>query len=508
MRLWPFASKAQPTEPRSVGPNVYEGWVGNWPVEDWHALVEKKGVEVYAEMYERDDMVRSSILTLQLAALHKGYRCDPAPFEKAEEESREEEAARFAADAWTAMAGSPIENLRTLLSPLYMGFVCIEPIWTDVLTDGEWAGKRRYSRLKPLRHEYVKFHMDAHGDVTEIVQETQGYGAADQYIHFEPSELIYWAHDAGDGNPYGRSLLDPAFPAYFGKLEAEKAWVRYCERFGTPIPWGEYPADAGEDYKSTFLTVLKSIRTSATFAVPQGWKVNLWQAQHAEQVAFFTEFFAHADRRIARAIGIPSLVNENTETGAYSLGQAHLTTLGQRIAYYQQTIEDVIQEQWLEPLHRENYPPEVGCPSFKLQPFGEEDLKLLAEIGQMLSGMGLPIAQADLYEKFPFRRPEEDEETIKAPAPVIMAPQPVEEGPDEEEPEEAEEEETELPPEMVKNQFAKRELNELEQRIDFAGMDRDEALADDIAAENFAIIFESIAQQVTSGKANGARRRR
>lgn len=499
-----FASK-KPTETRSIGPNVYEGYVGNWPVEDWHALVDKKGRAIYAEMYERDDMVRSSVMTLQLAALHKGYSVTPAVFDPVEgQETPEEEAARFAADAWDAMQGSPIENLRTLLSPMYMGFCAIEPVWTDVLTDGEWAGKRRYARLKPLPVEWVKFRMDAHGDITGMVQETQGT-ASGQYIEFEPGDLIYWAHDAGDGNPYGRSLLDPAFPAYFGKLEAEKSWVRYCERFGTPIPWGRYPEDAGEGYKTTLLTVLKSIRTAATFAVPSNWDVQLWQAQHSEQVAFFTEFFAHADRRIARSIGIPSLVNENSETGAYSLGQAHLTTMGQRIIYYQRTLEDVIQEQWLEPLHRENYPPTVGCPRFHMNPFAEDDLKFLADIAQVLTGMGLPLAQADLYDKFPFRRPEEGEDTLEkkaAPMPFLPAPEPEEE-PEEGEPEEEDEEKKELPPEMIENQFAI--ADPIERFANFAATNAEEDLALKVWGEVAGIVLEDAAEKVASSGSPGAR---
>jgi hypothetical protein len=519
------------TEPQAIGINVYAGYESA-PFENPDPIAEKLGIDVYREMYRRDDMVKSAACTIQLAALATGWRFQPAG--KAKDQpglEQEQRAADFQDHQLNSMPGSPIQLFRELLDPPFVGFMVAEKIWADqVDVDGDFAGLRRIARIKSLDPTYIKFDLDVHGDMKPeagILQEVFGTtvpretsGAQSRWIPFDLEDVVYWAFDPLNGNnPYGNSLLTPVYGHYMLKKGALMKWGKFMERFGIPVPVGRPPVGVDAKEREVYFGYLKNLGNVNAALFPSTWPLDLLQAGSADTVNFFSELFDRCNRAIARACLMPALVFENTATGAYALGAAHLDQFTWTLTLLRELVAYIYNQQVVIQSHKFNFPPQVGAPKLVFNPFTQEDMERVANVVVTMTEKGVPLKEDEVYERIGWKKPKQGDKVIGT-GPTVGSPPEGEEAPLEQSgapgPEEKGKRSAEKittkgeSPEKGKAKEKRAAMGDepllpAEQVADFDETNRTEETDTAEASVDLALVFESMAQAVRDdlGKAAG-----
>lgn len=398
---------------RMYGTNYFSGYTDdNVEYVNPDLLVGEKGVGIFREMMDRDDMVAASYAYLQMAALSTGWQIEPAS-----DEDADKAVADYATHALEAMQGSVQQMLLNILDAIPMGFVVLEKIWAKPETMGDWSGKQGLYRLSHKNPVYIDFNLDEFGHIREngIWQETLTGG----HNKFTRDEVVYWAYDTKDDNPYGRSPSRRAYRWYFFKDGCVRLWARYVERYGMPILEGVFPKHADEDDKTALKTLLKEFRSSMTFIRREDWQVELHNPQsHYSETSLFTQSIQACNRAISRSIYLPALVMEIGEegTGSYALGKEHNNQFVWILNFVRDGLADVVNEQIIRPLVEHNFPEGTAYPHWCLTPFTDEDLESKARMMLLLVKMGLPISTEYLRDVFSIPEPGEGEEVVSAPS--------------------------------------------------------------------------------------------
>lgn len=516
-----------------AGTNVFEGYSGQalyyvHPDE----LVRQKGIEIYRQMQDRDDMVATAYAYLEMAALSTGWQIRPDGGDPSDVEC-----ADFCTHTLNSLRGGPTQSMRWIMDAIPIGFSVCEKQWGDVSGAGEFAGKQGFTRIIHRNPEHLHFRLDDHGDIRpeDGVWQEPSIGSGNG-IALPLADVVYWAFDPKDDNPYGRTPSRRAHRWWFIKDGTARLWARYMERYGLPVAIGKYSPSSGDEDRALLITYLKELRTSMVAAFRSDWVVDFHEMKHEGQTTLFSEALLACNRSIARAIMLPALVVEQQGTGAYALGKEHNDQFIWILNYIRSGVEEIVNRQVVAPLCRWNYGENREPPRFEFKPYNEEDLESKARMADTLTKAGLPIPRSWMYEEFSIPEPEEGEETTDKPVPPALAPfvgKPGEEPDTEEEPGKkppsAEEQilgmdkkkgeefaemaweaahgklhpKRELVSMALKNRI--REKSASEELIDFDAAEREEDADLAFAAENLAIIFESAAQEVgaQAGKGNG-----
>jgi phage gp29-like protein len=511
-----------------AGTNVFEGYSqGALYYQHPDELVAQKGIEIYRQMQDRDDMVATAYAYLEMAALSTGWQMDPAS-----DDPQDVLAADFATHTLENLRGGPTQSLRWIMDAIPIGFSVCEKIWGDIAGAGDFAGKQGFTRIIHRNPEHIFFRLDDHGDIRAedgIWQE--GAIGSPGGIALPVDDVVYWAFDPKDDNPYGRTPSRRAHRWWFIKDGTARLWARYMERYGIPVPIAKFSPNAGEDARTKMMKWLKEFRTTLTGAFPSDWSIDFLKNDHSDQTNLFSEALLACNRSIARAIMLPALVVEQQGTGAYALGKEHNDQFIWILNYIRAGVEEVVNRQIIAPLCIWNFGANVPPPRFRFKPYNEEDLAAKAQMCKTVSDTGVPIPLPWMYETFSIPVPADDDETTQKANPTPPQLQPFtgekqkpgvqEKPPTPEELAGISEKDKQQIAEMAweaangklrtERTFVRmgkmRDKSASEELIDFDAAAREEDADVAFAAENLAIIFESAAQEVgaQAGKGNGGR---
>jgi phage gp29-like protein len=511
----------QPTAFRGYGQSVVEG------VHDKLRYYENpEDIEIadLRKMWRRDDMVRNGVEMRTLAALSTGYEVEPAS-----DEERDKEAAEFIKAADLALPGGFFGLAKSIQrGAIIHGHSAHEARWTEPLDDEKWRGKRWYARVMERRATTIYYHLDTGGEIYKVTQEPWTTEGPQE---FAPEELILHRIDDLDGNPYGNSPLRTAYRYSFIKDELLTNWAFYGERYGLPFPMGKYPKRQGNDPSTSadnkanrelIITIIREMRKTYGIAVPKDFEIELLTGQHSSQTDFFDTFMSACNRGIARALLIPGLVGETTQSGsgAYALGKEHNDQFVWVLNADRQSIENVMDNQVIRPLWEWNFPPSVGMPRFRFNAFTEDNLGQAVEVLRFLTDKGGKVAVEDAHKMLHVRIAEDDEELLSGggggtaegsepPNSLGQAEQSTDRPADIGD-EDDDEEGDETLKGKKKMAALPRERSPFERRIDFAAINDAEDADAELAAANLGILFEGMAGVVeaSAGKGNGGQRTR
>ena len=223
-----------------------------------------------------------------------------------------------------------------------------------------------------------------------------------------PGQCIVYSHQGRHGNPYGRSKLKRAYAPWYIKTALLPAWGRALERYGSPLTVGKTPNatqpaldhygnDTGVSQGEYFLDRLKELISGACMVLEEGEEVTfeglstaLGDSHEAAQ--------NHLNKMLLRAIGLPSLVFDNTDVGSYSLGEKHYDVFIMGLEFLLLEVREVLLEQLVRRLLFWNFgwTGELGeFAGVSLQP--EDQAALIAGYVQLTdSGYMTPELKADL----------------------------------------------------------------------------------------------------------------
>jgi SPP1 gp7 family putative phage head morphogenesis protein len=280
------------------------------------------------------------------------------------------------------------EVLRDILSAYDYGFSLSEPIFRSPATS--LTGKWELSKIKVRPPHSFIFHLDEKGNVLEIEQ------LGGHTLKFKPETFMHHVYQPEFGNPYGKSDLKAAHPAWKAKKFIFRMAMRYAERFAGALAVGRYSAGMSADEVAKFHNILKTIQDNTSLTIPEEAKVELVQVAKDSSDSY-NKLLHMLNMWIARAILIPDLMGmsgEQTSGGSLALGKEQFKVFINSIKNDRITLQRKITIKIIEPLVQANFGNEVRCRfEFKPMEAGEESELLRLWVDAVNGKMFKPSAE-------------------------------------------------------------------------------------------------------------------
>ena len=227
-------------------------------------LQERGGVgssahELYRDLL-RDGKVHSGLQKRKLAVIGREWTVEPTV-----------DSAKGRADAGKVaeiLAASGFDRLcNSLLNAVLMGWQPSEIMWG--VQDG-LVVPLRYKARAQRRFRFVQDEGDVQPYLHLLTESDLQRGK-------RVPERKFIVHSVGsdDDNPNGIGLgLQLYWPVFF-KRKGVMAWNMLCERFGAPIPWGQYPSNATPQERKSLFRGLQAMQTDGVIMTPSGAQITL-----------------------------------------------------------------------------------------------------------------------------------------------------------------------------------------------------------------------------------------
>lgn len=305
-------------------------------------LARGNNYRVYDEMRD-DDQVKSAISFKKDIVVNAGWRivCDKPEISDFITQSLMERLDE-------GETGKTFDDvLRDMLSAYEYGFSIAEPVYT-LRSDNRYE----YKSIKVRPPHSFRFKLDRFGNILEIIQATD-----QNELSLDPQKFLHHVYQQEFGNPYGKSDLKAAHPAWVAKKFFMRFFAVYVERFASPTVVGKYKPTADANEAQRFHNMIKTIQNATTLAIPEDFMVEFIQAQRDASDAY-VKGLDMFNMWISRAILVPDLLGisgSKTAGGSYSLGETQFKMFLGTIEKDRKSLSRKITLKLIRPLVRANF---------------------------------------------------------------------------------------------------------------------------------------------------------
>lgn len=317
-------------------------------------LVRSNNYTIYDEMRD-DDQVKVALSLKKDMVLNSGWaiECDS----KEVREFIESNLKSLGDEA--AMLPGLDESLRDMLSAYDFGFSLSEILHRSPADSKSGKWELKVIRTRPP-HSFL-FHIDDFGNVLEVEQY-----AAKGSRKFKPDIFLHHSYQSDFGNPYGKSDLHAAHPAWVAKKFVFRMAMRYAERFAGATVVGRYPSGMSPGDITRFYNIIDTVQNHTALAIPEDTKLEFVQVAKDSSDAY-NKLLHMLNMWISRSLLIPDLLGvsgEQTSGGSLALGKEHFKVFLSTIANDKITLARRITTKVIKPLVEVNFG-DVPC-EFKL----------------------------------------------------------------------------------------------------------------------------------------------
>ena len=193
--------------------------------------------------------------------------------------------------------------------------------------------------------------------------------------------------------PYGQSLLRRCYRWWSFKKAIPKLWAVALERFGMPMLHGKA---SSEKVKSGLEEALANANSRAYVVTDRDSAVEAVSSPSGSISAGYAEADALCDKKIYRAMFLPSLLGGGENGGSYSLGQVHLELFNTTAAALAEDYIDTELEQLWRPLIDWNFGPQESYGAFSVNDsIPSEEKKVISETLLNLANAGVIDPESD-----------------------------------------------------------------------------------------------------------------
>lgn len=310
-----------------IGQSRYGGFIFE---EFLPELRGKKGIEVYSEMENNDDVVGAILFAMEMLVRQVDWTVNPSG-----DSAKDKEAADFVQSCMDDMQVTWIDTISEILSFLTFGWSYHEIVYKrrmghtrDPRTKSKYSDGLIGWRKLPIRAQETLWQWE-YDENDNLLGMTQMPPPAFGTYTIPISKALHFRTRSRKDNPEGRSILRNAYRSWFFKRRIQEIEGIGIERdlAGLPViyaPPGVEIWDSDDEYAINVLnglqTMVKNIRRDAAegIVLPDGYKLELLSSGGTRQ--FDTNAIINRyDTRIAMTVLADFIFLGHEKSGSWSL---------------------------------------------------------------------------------------------------------------------------------------------------------------------------------------------
>lgn len=318
----------------------------------------------------------------------------PITVKPASEEKRDVEMADMVRE-WLDR-GELVDELFDILDAVGKGYSFTEIIWDT--SEGQW----RPARLEWRDPRWFRF--DRNDLRTPMMLDEGG-----QERPLDPFKFVYAQMKAKSGLPVRSGLGRVASWGWMFKAFTSRDWAIFTQTYGQPVRLGKWAAGASEDDKNTLFNAVANIAGDCAAIIPDSMTIEFIEAKGVDGTGRLYQSRAeYLDLQISKAV-LGQTGTTDALTGGLGSGTEHRQVQEDIERADANGLATIINRDLVRPWIDLEYGPQRKYPTLIIGRPEPEDLKTDAEILGHLVNAGLPIKAAQVYDRFGYDAPAEDD---------------------------------------------------------------------------------------------------
>ncbi|MBC7328103.1 DUF935 family protein [bacterium] len=334
---------------------------------------------IYWRMIRSDPTVKAGIEFIRLSILSRliGYQNPSYP-----------DLEKFVNFALQYMEGSLWDVVQDLLSALWAGFAIGEITYKSIENRIVW---KRIRVLNPVTIYPNGIEMNDKGEIKRVVQRI-----GQEEIEIPLNRCIIWSFSAEFGNPWGNSLLRPAYAPWLMKQLLIRLWNTHLERQATPLalitlPQAETPVwcpihQREERYIEAMKHILEDLPNRNSLIYSGGAEIRFEKLEGKGEM--FESAIRYQDSQILRALLIPTLLVSEGEYGTRAQATVHQEAFQMMISGIIRELKATLDEQLFRRLIELNFGNISDWGGVVFKPFADSDYAIWADVLAKLTQVG------------------------------------------------------------------------------------------------------------------------
>lgn len=283
--------------------DMFSGWLGRLENPDPVLRTEArgKGLKLYDEV-ARDAHAGSVLQTRYLAVVGKEWQVEPGARRKAQgargrtpKITEEQKTADFVKDV--LLSCNHDQARQELLEAILYGFYVWEVMW------GYSEGQVWVEKLVGKHPRRFSFTLNRELRLLTPQNMIDGEPVPDR-------KFIVFSYGSSD-NPYGQGLGQSLWwPTWF-KKHGIKFWTVFCDKFGSPTPWGKYPPGTSKGDQDKLLSALEAMQQDNALVTPDGMLIELMEAKRSGRDNY-EGYCEYMDKQISKRVLGQTATTEGT----------------------------------------------------------------------------------------------------------------------------------------------------------------------------------------------------
>lgn len=392
----------------------------------------RKGVEVYKEMSDNDDMVGAVLFVIETLMQQCTFSVEPGG-----ETAKDKEAAEFVEQCMHDMQRSWSDTLSEILSFLAYGWSYHEIVYKrrmgktkDPKTSSKYDDGLIGWRKLPLRSQDTLWEWNYDENSDDLIAMTQAPPPYYNHLTIPLEKALHFRTRSRKDNPEGRSILRNAYRSWYFKKRIQEIEGIGMERdlAGFPVLTGPEGMDLwdGDDEEmaaslAAAQNIVTNIRRDAKegLVLPNGWTLELLSAGHRRQ--FDTnQTIERYDKRIAMTVIADFIMMGQSDVGSFALSSDKTRLFALAIGTFLDSICEVFNTQGIPRLIDINGDHFKGITEYPKMVHGDIEDANLDALGAFISsmvtsGVLIPDEKLEDFVRRAGNLPEKDDEATYSP---------------------------------------------------------------------------------------------
>ena len=387
-------------------------WGGLFSEEFLKELQGHRGIRIYKEMSENDDIIGAILFAIEMLIRQAHWRVQPAG-----DEPIDNEAAEFVESCMDDMQSTWTDTISEILSFLTYGWSAHEIVYKRRM------GRRKDHRLNskyddgligwmklPIRSQDSLYQWE-YDENDNLVGMTQMPAPSYKQYTIPIDKLLLFRTKSRKDNPEGRSILRNCFRDWYFKKRIQEIEGIGIERdlAGFPVLIAPEGVDIwnGEDpdmvrLKNLGEGLVRNIRrdSSEGIVMPQGWKLELL-ASGSKRNFDTNQVIERYDSRIAMTVLADFVLMGHQQVGSFALSSNKTELFSMAIGSYLDAICQVFNSKAIPQLIDINEGKFAGITDYPKLAHGDiesQDLSQLGDYIQKMTGVGLITPDPELED--------------------------------------------------------------------------------------------------------------